>query len=186
VLLIGALGLATGACGRARPAPERSQALPVDVYADTGRGAALRVVPPSEQPPAKATVWLARVSQSAPPAPALPPPAEAETLSLAWSAPPALAVDENLKPPIPRSRAPLAVPQGVARGTVELDVRVDEAGGVSDALWAGGSRDSSLVRAAIECALAMRFYPALRAGHPVAVWCRQRFDFGRPAETYPD
>ena len=25
----------------------------------------------------------------------------------------------------------------------------------------------------------MRFYPALRDGRPVAVWCRQRFKFGR-------
>jgi len=24
----------------------------------------------------------------------------------------------------------------------------------------------------------MRFYPALRGGRPVAVWCRQRFEFG--------
>jgi hypothetical protein len=24
----------------------------------------------------------------------------------------------------------------------------------------------------------MRFYPARRAGRPVAVWCRERFDFG--------
>jgi hypothetical protein len=35
------------------------------------------------------------------------------------------------------------------------------------------------VDAARECALAMRFYPALRAGRPTAVWCRQRFDFDR-------
>jgi hypothetical protein len=27
----------------------------------------------------------------------------------------------------------------------------------------------------------MRFFPALQSGRAVAVWCRQRFDFGRPA-----
>jgi hypothetical protein len=54
---------------------------------------------------------------------------------------------------------------------------VDERGDVSDALWAAGSEDTSLVRAAIECALAMRFFPALRGDRAVAVWCRQRYDF---------
>jgi hypothetical protein len=59
-----------------------------------------------------------------------------------------------------------------------LDVRVDEAGLVSDALWAGGSNDPVLVQAATECALKMTFYAAIQAGKPVPVWCRQRFDFG--------
>ena len=77
----------------------------------------------------------------------------------------------------PPSPAPTA--QGTPRGWVGLDVRVDEEGAVSHAEWAGGSRDTALVTSAIECALAMRFFPALRAGRPVAVWCRQRFEFGR-------
>src|SRR6266545_850269 len=47
----------------------------------------------------------------------------------------------------------------------------------ADAGWAGGSEDPARVAAATACARAMRFYPALRAGRPVAVWCRQRFDF---------
>jgi TonB family protein len=60
---------------------------------------------------------------------------------------------------------------------VELDVRIGEDGSVTDALWAGGSADSALTDAATTCALSMRFFPALRAGQPTAVWCRQRFDF---------
>jgi TonB family protein len=169
--------LAVAACGKARPAADRPYALPVDVYADTGRGEPLRIAAPSA-PPIHASVWLARVSPARP-APLQLPPAgiAAETLAVAPPGPPALAVDEGLKPPLPRTRAPLAVPAG-ARGFVELDVRVDEAGRVSEALWAGGSEDPALVRAATDCALGMRFYPALRAGRPVTVWCRQRFDFG--------
>jgi hypothetical protein len=49
---------------------------------------------------------------------------------------------------------------------------------VSDALWAEGSQDSTVVEAALACARGMRFYPALRSGRPIAVWCRQRFEFG--------
>jgi outer membrane biosynthesis protein TonB len=86
-------------------------------------------------------------------------------------------VSEDLKPPLLQKSGTLIPPPG-KRGSVELDVRVTEEGDVSDALWAGGSSDSLLVAAAISCALEMRFYPALQAGRPIAVWCRQRFDFG--------
>jgi hypothetical protein len=170
--------LAGVGCGRGRPRADRPYPLPVDVYADTGRTEPLRVaVPPAPStPPPHASVWLARVSPMR--SGLLPPPEVAgETLAVTMPAPPALAVDEDLKPPLPRTRAPLAVPAH-ARGFVELDVRVDEEGRVSDALWAGGRDDPDLVRAATDCALGMRFYPALRVGRPVAVWCRQRFDFG--------
>jgi hypothetical protein len=128
------------------------------------------------------SVWMARVSPSAPPEPAtlpVPPPPpglpEGEPPE-----PPRLVVDPGLKPPILRRGAVLAMPPGRPREsrTVELDVRVAEDGAVSDARWAGGAVDSALVAAAVESALGMRFYPALRAGRPVAVWCRQRFDFG--------
>ena len=167
-------------CGDTHPAADRPYALPVDVYADTGRGGALRIPAPGDAP-GRATVWLARVSPARSASLPVPPVEVAtETLAIAFPAPPALAVDEGLKPPLPRARAPLAIPAR-AHGFVELDVRVDEQGGVSAALWAGGSQDSSLVRAATDCALGMRFYPALRAGRPVAVWCRQRFDFGGAA-----
>jgi len=165
-------------CGAKPRAPERPYAVPVDIFSDTGRAAPLRVVRPAEPAP-RAEVWLTRVSPARQ-APLEPQDLEtpAETLAaLPPPAPPGLAVDEGLKPPIPRTRAPLAVPVG-ALGFVELDVRVDEAGRVAAALPVGGSKDSALVRAATDCALGMSFYPALRAGRPVAVWCRQRFDFG--------
>jgi TonB family protein len=164
--------------GRAPAAPEQPFALPVDVYADTGRSTVLRLPPAPRPGAARAAVWLATVSPARAPAPDPPAPeASSETLAVAVAPPPRLAVDEDLKPPLPRSSTPLRVPPG-ARGSVELDVRIDEQGAVSDALWAGGSDDPALVEAATRCALEMRFYPALRAGHPVAVWCRQRFDFG--------
>jgi periplasmic protein TonB len=175
-----ALTLALPGCGKPRPSADRPYPLPVDVFADTGRAGPMRVVTPAAPAvgAARASVWMARVSPSRPAA--LPmPPAEvaAETLALDVPAPPSLAIDDDLKPPILRARAALSLPAH-ARGFVELDVRVDEEGRVSDALWAGGSEDPTLGRAASDCALAMRFYPALRAGRPIAVWCRQRFDFG--------
>lgn len=176
-VLLMSVAVLGASCGKSPPAAQKPYPLPVDVYADTGRGGPLRVGAPAV-PPARASVWLARVSPAR--AASLPvPPVEVapETLEVPSTAPPMLAVDDGLKPPLPRTRAPLAVPAG-ARGFVELDVRVDERGRVSDALWAGGSEDSLLVRAASECALSMGFYPALRAGRPVAVWCRQRFEFG--------
>src|SRR5262245_22879506 len=174
--LVAVTALMGEGCGRKPVATDRPYAVPVDVFADTGHAEPLHVVPPAV-PAAGAEVWLARVSPARPPALELPAPEATDTLTVPLPAPPALAVDDGLKPPIPRTRAPLAVPTG-ARGFVELDVRVDEQGRVASALRAGGSADSSLVRAATACALEMRFYPALRAGRPVAVWCRQRFDFG--------
>jgi TonB family protein len=62
--------------------------------------------------------------------------------------------------------------------SVDLDVLVDDTGEVSDVDCTAGCSDSLLVEAARRCARTMRFYPALRGGWPVAVWCRQRFDFG--------
>jgi hypothetical protein len=178
-----ALACAAVGCGRAKPPERPPYALPVDVYADTGRAEPLRVVPPAGDP-TRAAVWLARVSpvRIVSPHPggleAPAPDAAPETLAMEIPPPPPLAVDEDLKPPIPKASARLEVPPRSPRGVVELDVRVDEGGHVSDAIWAAGSEDSSLVRAATDCALGMSFYPALRAGRPVAVWCRQRFDFG--------
>lgn len=89
--------------------------------------------------------------------------------------------DENLRPPVLRTPALLRLPRLSTRGApwVDLDVRVDEAGVVSDADWAAGNDDPALVAAAIECALAMKFYPALLGERPVAVWCRQRFEVPR-------
>jgi hypothetical protein len=50
---------------------------------------------------------------------------------------------------------------------------------VGEARRAGGSADSAVVRAARECALGSRYYPALRGGRPVAARARRRFDFNR-------
>lgn len=150
-------------------------ALAVRVGSDTSRAQRLETTPP------RARVWLRRVSPARPPALDLAPPEAAPSAPVAEPpeepAPPGLEVSEDLKPPILRAADALAVPERAPRASVELDVRVDEDGAVSDALWAEGSRDSALVEAATACALSMRFYPALRSGRPVAVWCRQRFDF---------
>ena len=175
------LGLAPAGCGGSPPPAGKPSALPVDVFADTGRSVPLHVALPGPTGPApavRAAVWLARVARAPAGTLDLPPAgAEPDSVAPAPEAPPALEVDEHLKPPILRERSPLAVPPG-ARGSVELDVRVDEQGRVTEAQWAGGSAAPALVRAATACARAMRFYPAVRAGRPVAVWCRERFDFG--------
>lgn len=174
--------LLAGGCARSpepaasRP-PGRAEAFPlaVHVFADTGRGGLLEVRPPA------ARVWLASVTPArAPtPAPALPE-ALPDSLPPSEDSPPALAMDPGLKPPVLRAPGTLALPSGWSgpRASVELDVRVDESGRVSDALGATGSADSVLIEAARRCALGMRFYPAMQAGRPVPVWCRQRFDFG--------
>jgi len=173
------LVLAWGAaCGRKESRTEEPSPLAVNVMADTGRTERLRIQKPAEPLPSPvAKVWLAQVSPSRPPAiePALPTPSP-EVIDVAPN-PPRLQVSEDLKPPLLQKSGTLIPPAG-KRGSVELDVRVTEEGDVSDALWAGGSSDSLLVAAAISCALEMRFYPALQAGRPIAVWCRQRFDFG--------
>ena len=170
------LSLAAG-CGRGRQRASHPTRLPVHVLADTARSERLHVEPP------RARVWLARVSATKPPAiePGLPEPAPDSLIP--EPEPIGLAIDEDLKPPILRTpgllRLPTASrPRGTRTQWVDVDVRVDEAGAVSDAIEVEGSDDTTLVRAAIECALSMRFYPALQAGRPVAVWCRQRFEFG--------
>jgi len=181
-------------CGARDKPPTRAPAvvLPVEVLADTARNAALPVPPPAE-----ARAWLERVSRAAParaaagaPVPEAPParpralelpPPEARPEAPPVSREPTdvLVYDDDLHPPIPIGSTPL---REAGRGRVvgvDLDVRIDESGGVSDAVWAGGSEDTLAVAAATECALAMRFHPALQHGRPVAVWCRQHFEFGR-------
>ncbi len=183
VRLACAAALAAAGCGgdAALPARAPATALPLEVRADAAAHAGFPMPPAAE-----ARAWLTRVSVAPPVRPAPPrfpdlpapdaPPARPE---LPEAAPESLEVDEGLRPPVPLGTAPLRLPPPRARALrVELDVRVDETGAVSDALWAGGSDDSLAVRAAVECALAMRFLPALRGGRPVAVWCRQGFEFG--------
>jgi hypothetical protein len=176
-----ALGIVTSGCEQKRsqgPLP-----LPVEVRSDTARSERLKV-----EPPVHARIWVAHVgSARVTPARGLAlepelPAGSPDTIVIPDTSPPMLEIDADLKPPILRSRALLSVPQGWPPKrrpeSVELDVRVDEVGTVTVAQWTGGSRDSGLVRAAVDCASHMRFYPALRGGRPVAVWCRQRFDFG--------
>jgi len=172
-------------CGtRAPERPERRPPtpLPVDVFADTGRTERLAVTPPATPAPARppsARVWLAQVTPTraaALDAP-LPVPSPGD-IEEPPATPPPLELDPRLEPPLPRHVATLRVPRHARRASVDLDVRVDEDGSVSDALWAGGSADSVLVDAAIDCAREMTFFPARQAGRAVAVWCRQRFDFG--------
>ncbi len=174
--LFGLRGDWPGARRGQRPGPARSVPLAIHVYADTGRGGRLEL--PIRR---RARVWLAHVSPTRlpPPSPALPR-LVPEDLPAIQESPPPLEVDTGLKPPVLRRPGVLALPSGGngGRGSVELDVRVDESGRVSDAVWAGGSADTALVSAARRCALGMYFYPALRAGRPVAVWCRQRFEVG--------
>ena len=184
-VLAAVLAVAAVGCGRREHRDQRVR-LPVDVASDTSRSvrltapdSALLPAPPAhaESIP-RASVWLTRVSPT--PAARLEPSVDAgEPQTGAWPEPPALEVDEGLKPPIARGSARLTIPRGAHGGWVELDVRVDETGAVSDVEWAGGAIDSARVEAATACAFAMRYFPALQDGRAVAVWCRQRFDFGR-------
>ncbi|MEO5617056.1 MAG: hypothetical protein ABIS67_04745 [Candidatus Eisenbacteria bacterium] len=173
----------SGACGKpqARVVPEPATPLPLRIEADTGRTHALAVPSPEQ-----ARAWFGGASRMAP-ARVTPPlnlelpraQAPPEAPPVEWGAPESLVRDEGLRPPVPMGPAVLRLPPPRGRTMrVDLDVRVDETGAVSDALWAGGSTDSIAVRAATECALAMRFHPALQSGRAVAVWCRQRFEFG--------
>ena len=176
----GLLFLAVTACGR-EPEPRSVNDAPVDVFADTARFQPLVISPPDTAAWAAArtrgAVWMAQVTPRREVTPPPLPGAEPAAVDTSLPDPPALAVDPELKPPILRSAGTLRVPARLRAAWVELDVRVDEGGSTTDALWAGGSSDSALVAAAVDCALEMRFFPALREGRPVAVWCRQRFDF---------
>ena len=133
------------------------------------------------QPPPAARVWLERVAIAAPAAIEAPlPGAEPGSVPPDTASAHGLEIDPRLKAPILRSAARLILPVRSAASrarAVELDVRVSEAGDVTDARWAGGSVDSSLVAAATACARSMVFRPALLGGLPVSVWCRQRFEF---------
>ena len=169
----------TGGCGRRQTSLEPPRRLAVSVFADTGRTERLHIRPPL--PPGsreRARVWLTQVTPTRPERIHAPlPDATPAPVEDSGPVPPGLAVDPDLKPPILRAPGTLRIPPRARRGFVELDVRIGEDGSVTDAIWAGGSADSALTEAATTCALAMRFYPALRAGRPTAVWCRQRFDF---------
>ena len=88
------------------------------------------------------------------------------------------AADERtLLPPIARGLP--ASPIAGRGGRVTLDVRVDEQGDVSDALFVESDADSVTVHAAIAAAEAVRYHPALLGGQPIAVWTRQVIEVRR-------
>ena len=86
--------LVIAGCGRAPAVEDGPSALPVDVYADTGRTMTLRATPPpSPGPEPRASVWLARVSPSRGASLELPSSEPvSDTLAFIPSTPPALAV----------------------------------------------------------------------------------------------
>lgn len=155
--------------------------LPLAVLADTSAMLEMPAAPwpVSESAPARAALVRVSPSRAAldpplPDAPALPP--DAGTPEPPG---PGFVVDDDLKPPIPRGALRLVL-HARSRGWVELDVRVDETGAVTDAeVHASEGAEAGQMQSAIEAALAMRFHPALRRGEPVPVWTRQRFELGR-------
>ena len=155
-----------------RPLP---RPLPLEVLADRAPDASLTPARISSAPSARLVLLRIapeRASVASPPeaSPAEPPAAADE--------PERLPSDDRLHPPVPRASTLLQL--AGARGRwVELDVRVDENGAVSDVEVAGGDADSALVHAAIAAARATRWYPARRAGRAVAVWSRQRLEVAR-------
>lgn len=181
------LGLAlVASCARRREA-----AGPATVHPDTLTTQAIerdrpeRLVLPLAPPGAGRVAYVgvapARAKLDLPPAPALvaepPPSAGLETPAEPESA--AL----QLKPPIPRGNP--RAPSGGRGGRVTLDVRVDEAGEVSDVELVETDTDSLTVLAATNAARAQRYYPALLGGRHVAVWTRQVFDLTRGRDHRP-
>lgn len=179
VLLVAApLGGGCG-CGRDAPPPASPHARDARVLADTALGAGL---PPgridSIAPPPLTAMRIAPAGGDG----RVPPPEVAPDAPPAPASSDRLPVDDRLRPPILRSTARLSLGAG-AHGAVEFDVHVDEDGAVDDVRWVSGDADSATVRAAMAAASRLRYYPAQRAGLPVAVWCRQRFDAGRAVDA---
>ena len=152
----------------ARDQPERL-VLPL-APAGSGR-VSFAAVSPVRESLAVAPVMPSTLDLSPPPADIALPPADSAVAAVE----PAGALD--LKPPIPRGRPVL--PRGGRGGAVTLDVRVDEAGEVSDVEMVATDADSATVRAAEDAAQRTRYFPALLGRRPVAVWTRQVFEVAR-------
>ena len=173
-------GLLLGGCGERFASPksrEVGDTLQVSVLSDSAQAASL---PPARvgAGPAGARLTLVRIAPSRADVRApLPVPEPAAPEAIEPRAPESEHGDDELRPPIPRGPAIVRL-NGARAGWLELDVRVDENGEVTDAIPVGGDADSATVRAATEAALAMRWFPAVRRNRPVAVWCRQRFETG--------
>lgn len=181
LVLLGLVVALASSCAPARdPASRGSHIdLPLAVLADTGATLSMPAAPwPAAAPQAEARATITRIAPTraaidAPLPDAVPAPPAAVSEERGGG----LAIDDELQPPIPRGAVSLRM-SAARRGWVELDVRVDERGDVSDAeLFAASSADSGATAAAIEAALSMRFHPAMQRGVPVSVWSRQRFEF---------
>lgn len=175
-LCLALLAAGCGARAERRAAREVGDSLAVTVLADSAETASL---PPARLglAPPEARLTLVRIAAARAdvaaalpePEPSAPPDREAAAFAEAG--------DDELRPPIARGPATVRL-RAPRRSWLELDVRVDERGEVSDAIAVGGDADSATVRAAIDAALGLRWYPATRRGRAVAVWCRQRFEAG--------
>ncbi len=136
------------AAGCAREPGEAPRAARPDSLASAVEPAPALTLPAGElpagapAPPPEVIAVAPRREALAPPLPEAPPaepPAAAE--------PPPLEIDDALKPPIPRGEVAVHWPDRTpARAVVELDVRVDETGEPSDAVWAAG--DTATARTA--------------------------------------
>jgi len=177
--VLGALALVTGAAGCGPRAAPRARSVRVDVpVAIAADSAARLVLPVARSLDLPSAAPRASLVQIAPARASLdPPPPEATPAPPPEAAPPP-AGNAALQPPIPRAAARLVLAHARG-GSVELDVRVDERGEVSDVEPVGGDADSATVAAVVAAAYAMPWYPALLRGRPVAVWCRQRFEVAR-------
>ena len=176
-MLLLLLGSLLSACSRQAPAPaERTPASAGSIAADRPERIVLPLAPAGAGQMSMERVGVERVAPAAgalDPEPPVPEPGEPPL-------PEASSVNPDtfsLKPPIARGLPSL--PSGGRGGRVTLDVRVDEAGEVSDVELVETDADSATVAAATRAAFDLRYHPALRGNERVAVWCRQVFDVKR-------
>ncbi len=191
-----ALALAAGACARRDTAPPNAQAADSAAARSIARDRAERLVM-SLAPEGAGEMVVQAVAESRAAlgplaaAPEVEPVLPALDLPLPSAdagsvpEPEAVATAERdmpqLKPPIARGAARL--PSGGRGGRVTLDVRVDEAGAVSDVLFVETDADSLTVRAATAAAFSASYHPALLGTRRVAVWTRQVFEVKRGRGT---
>ncbi|MCC6349694.1 MAG: energy transducer TonB [Candidatus Eisenbacteria bacterium] len=169
--------LALGCAPRAGPraAREGPETLAVSVLGDTSEAGTLRPARFGAAPGARLT--LVRIATARADIGAALPVPEPSAPPAHDESPTEASGDDILRPPLPRGTATLRV-RADRPAWVEFDVRVDEAGEVTDVIAVAGDADPAVVRAATDAALALRWHPATRRGQPVAVWCRQRFEAG--------
>jgi len=175
-LLFLSLAALTAGCGReSRTRPERSAP---DARADAASGSRLAIGTPVSRADSARTkpTPIASPSLSALPAPDASPSAAPPDSAPAANGANA-AGDQAFQPPILKKNCTLATPPG-KHGMVDLELRVNTEGWIDEFRMVGGDRDTSLVRAALDCVRVMQFYPARRGGQAVEAWYRRRFTFG--------